>query len=76
MTQPDELKEWLRNPEGLHLECKKASGSFSQDRDLPDYCAALANEGGGKLILGVEDKTHKIVGTKAFEGTVNKLSHE
>lgn len=76
MTHPDELKEWLRHPEGLHLECKKASGSFSLDRDLPDYCAALANEGGGKLILGVEDKTHKIVGTKAFEGTVNKLSHE
>jgi len=76
MTQITEFNEWLKNPEGCNLEFKKAANSFSKDKDLPDYCAALANEGGGKLILGVEDKTHQILGTKAFEGTCNKLSHE
>lgn len=30
------------------------------------YAIALANEGGGKLILGVEDNPRKIVGTSAF----------
>ncbi len=76
MTQIDEFNKWLANPEGLRLEFKAAKNSFNHDRDLPDYCAALANEGGGKLILGVDDKTHKIVGSKAFEGTYNRLSHE
>lgn len=76
MTHIDEFTKWLKNPEGLHLEFKKAANSFSSEKDLPDYCAALANEGGGKLILGVEDKSHKIAGTRAFEGTHQKLSHE
>jgi len=75
MTQIDEFNKWLKNPEGLHLEFKAARNSFSCDTALPDYCAALSNEGGGKLILGVEDKTHKVVGSKAFEGTYNTLSH-
>jgi ATP-dependent DNA helicase RecG len=43
---------------------------------LPDYCSALANEGGGKLVLGVDDKVRKVVGSKAFQGTHNKLSIE
>ena len=73
MTHIDEFNKWLKNPEGLHLEFKAARNSFSCDKDLPDYCAALANEGGGKLILGVEDKTHKIAGSKAFEETYSKL---
>lgn len=74
-TTIQQLERWLRDPESLTLECKLAKNSFSKDRDLPDYCAALANEGGGKLILGVEDEFHKIVGTNAFQGTHQKLSH-
>jgi len=76
MTQIEEFNKWLANPEGLHLEFKAARNSFSHDKDLPDYCAALANEGGGKLILGVDDTTHKVVETKAFGGTYSKLSHD
>ena len=76
MTQIEEFNKWLAKPEGLHLEFKAAKNSFNHDKDLPDYCAALANEGGGKLILGVDDKTHKVVETKAFEGTYSKLSHD
>lgn len=33
------------------------------------YCVALANEGGGKMILGVTDKMpRRIVSTQAFKG--------
>ena len=33
-----------------------------------EYCAALANEGGGKVILGVTDKRPRhVIGTAAFE---------
>ena len=60
----------------MRLEFKAARNQFSRYKNLPDYCAALANEGGGKLILGVDDKKHEVVGTNAFQGTNNKLSHE
>lgn len=74
-TSLEQLNKWLTRNEGLALEFKEAKNHFDSKRDLPDYCAALANEGGGKLILGVNDKGG-VVGTKAFHGTVNKLSHE
>lgn len=52
--------------EDEHLEFKEAKSSFSQDKALR-YCCALANEGGGRLILGVTDqKPRQIVGSAAF----------
>lgn len=75
MTSVEEFDNWLKRPEDSPLEFKTAKNQFNRDKDLPDYCAALANEGGGKLILGVND-SKKIVSTKAFEGTYNRLSHE
>ena len=74
-TSIEIFESWLKRLEGLHLEFKTARNSFSRDKDLPDYCAALANEDGGKLILGV-DPTGRVIGTKAFQGTYNKLSHD
>lgn len=74
-TSDQQFKEWLTKPEGLNLEFKKAENSFSESKDLPDYCAALANEGGGKLILGVTNDK-QITGTKAFEGNADSLSHK
>ncbi len=74
-TSDQQFKEWLTKPEGLNLEFKKAENSFSESKDLPDYCAALANEGGGKLILGVTNDK-QITGTKAFEGNTDSLSHK
>ena len=71
----DELYEIIKNPEDRNLELKSAKNSFSVTKDLPDYCAALSNEGGGKLILGVNE-VGKIVGTRAFENTLNTLPHE
>jgi ATP-dependent DNA helicase RecG len=54
-----------------HLEFKEAKKSFNfenGDKSLLGYCIALANEGGGKLILGVTDAiSRQVVGTNAFE---------
>jgi ATP-dependent DNA helicase RecG len=75
----DELVRLLSRREDSHVEFKAARHSFDRRRDLPDYCAALANEGGGHLILGVrekQDKTGEVTGTSAFLGTHNKLSNE
>lgn len=74
-TSEEQFKEWLQNSEGLNLEFKKAENSFNESKDLPDYCAALANEGGGKLVLGVTNDRW-ITGTKAFMGNVDTLSHK
>ena len=73
-TTDKQFEKWIGKSEGLNLEFKKAENSFSKTKDLPDYCAALANEGGGKLILGV-DNSRNIIGTKAFRGTSDALSH-
>ena len=75
MTTVEEFDIWLTKLEDISLEFKSAKNSFSHSKDLPDYCAALANEKGGKLILGVNNN-REIVGTKAFEGTYNKLSND
>lgn len=61
------LEEWMRDKEGENLEFKKAERNFHFD-SLGRYCAALANEGGGKIILGVTDqRPRKAVGILAFE---------
>lgn len=62
----DQLMSLLASPEDEHLEFKKAESSYSEDKALK-YCCALANEGGGKLVLGVTDaKPRQIVGSRAF----------
>ena len=75
MTTLREFDSWLMKPEGLKLEFKEARNQFSKDKALPDYCAAIANEGGGKLILGVNND-RKVVGTKAFSENHNKVPIE
>ncbi len=62
----DELDGWLAEPEAERLEFKEAKKNF-QFETLAKYCAALANEGGGKIILGVTDKRPRhVVGSAAF----------
>jgi ATP-dependent DNA helicase RecG len=67
---PDEvyLDQLISTPrEHRTLEFKAAKNSFSFDETLK-YCAALSNEGGGILLLGVTDKFPRAVtGTRAFE---------
>jgi len=60
------LERWLTDPEGECLEFKEAKTQFDSEK-LTRYCVALANEGGGRIILGVSDKLPRhVVGTKAF----------
>jgi ATP-dependent DNA helicase RecG len=66
ITTPEQIELWLSEPEGERLEFKSASHNFHFEK-LLDYCVALANEGGGKIILGVSDRRPRIVvGTAAF----------
>ncbi len=65
-TTLKQLETWIRSMEDEHLEFKLAGRQFDSEK-LTRYCIALANEGGGKLILGVTDKPpRKIEGTRAF----------
>ena len=62
----DELQTWMNDKEDEHLEFKEAKTKFHFET-LVKYCAALANEGGGKMILGVTDKLpRRVVGSQAF----------
>jgi ATP-dependent DNA helicase RecG len=67
MTTPlDQLQTWLHAKEDEHLEFKEAKHNFHFET-LVKYCVALANEGGGKMILGVTDKPPRtVVGSQAF----------
>ncbi len=67
VTTVEQLEAWMQaGPEDEHLEFKAARTQFDGDT-LARYCVALANERGGKLILGVSDKRpRKVVGTNAF----------
>jgi ATP-dependent DNA helicase RecG len=62
-----DLQRWLSAPsETEHLEFKAAENQFDSDK-LVNYCCALANEGGGRLILGVTNKLpRQVVGTRAL----------
>lgn len=54
-TSREQLHQWLTEAEGTNIEFKEAKQNYHFDK-LMDYCVALANEGGGKIILGVTDR--------------------
>jgi len=57
----------MSQPEAERLEFKEAKNNFHFER-LAKYCAALSNEGGGTIILGVTDRRpRRVVGTSVFE---------
>ena len=66
-TTPEQIDHWRQSPsEHPRLEFKEAKTQFD-NRRLYEYCVALANEGGGYLLLGVADKPPRpVVGTQAF----------
>lgn len=66
-TSIEQLTEWMSAPkETEFLEFKEAGNHFDNDK-LARYCVAIANEGGGNLILGITDKLpRRVVGTNAF----------
>jgi len=61
-----ELDAWLSEPEAERLEFKEAKSNFHFET-LARYCAALANEGGGKIIFGVTDRRpRRVVGSTVY----------
>jgi predicted HTH transcriptional regulator len=70
-TTPEQIDLWRSAPsEHQRLEFKEAKTQFAYDK-LCQYCVALANEGGGQILLGVADKPPRpIVGTSAVNDPV------
>jgi predicted HTH transcriptional regulator len=68
----EQVDLWCQLPsEHQKLEFKEAKQTFDRDK-LSKYCVALANEGGGYLVLGITDKVpRQIVGSAAFPNLVD-----
>lgn len=66
-TSLEQIHRLMTALEGERLEFKEAKKSYPFDK-LLTYCAAIANEGGGRIILGVSDqRPRQIVGSLAFK---------
>ena len=67
VTAPEQIDLWRQSfSEYQTLEFKEAKTQFDNEK-LYKYCVAIANEGGGKLVLGVADQPPRlVVGTRAF----------
>lgn len=62
-----EISWLLEAKEGENIEFKKAENNFEFD-ELTKYSCAIANQGGGYVVLGITDKRpRQIVGSHAFE---------
>jgi predicted HTH transcriptional regulator len=70
-TSPQQIDTWLSSPsEHQRLEFKEAKIQFDNNK-LYRYCVAIANEGGGHLLLGVSDAPpRKVVGSQAFNNPI------
>ena len=68
---PEQIDVWRNaRSETQNLELKEAKNQ-KDNKKLYKYCVALANEGGGYLVLGVANKApRKVVGSMAFQDTV------
>jgi predicted HTH transcriptional regulator len=75
MITPQQIDLWLSTQtEHQRLEFKEAKTQLD-NRRLYKYCVAIANEGGGHLILGVSNaKPRKIVGSAAVNNPVEMVS--
>lgn len=67
VTTPAQIDLWRSSPsETQSLEFKEAKSSYDREK-LAKYCIAIANEGGGTLLLGIADKPPRpVVGSAAF----------
>jgi len=69
------IERWIEGKEDEHCEFKEAKYGFDKTA-LTEYCIALANEGGGYLILGVtNEKPRIVIGSQAYLGTLDELKH-
>lgn len=66
MTTPAQFDSYLSAPEGSRIEYKEAKNNYHFE-NLVKYCVALANEGGGVILMGLSDtRPRQVVGTLAF----------
>lgn len=74
------IEDLLMAKEGEQIQFKEAKRRFDSD-EAAQICCALANCGGGMLVLGITDKRpRKVVGSEAFDqpertrkGLIDKL---
>ena len=67
MPYSDSIQELLEAKEGEHVQFKEAKNRFDFG-ETAKCCCALANDGGGKLVSGITDKSpHNVVGSAAFD---------
>lgn len=71
MITPVQIDLWRQvSSEVQNLEFKEAKTQFDWKK-LCEYCVALANEGGGHLVLGIANSPPRaIVGSSAFQNPV------
>ncbi len=72
VTTVSQTDLWRSSPlETQILEFKEAKASYDREK-LNEYCVAIANEGGGHLVLGiVDEKPRRVVGSNAFSNLVD-----
>lgn len=64
-TTTEQLNAWLAIQDEGCIEFKEAKNSYSEIK-IFQYCIAITNEGGGKLILGIaNEKPRQVIGTHA-----------
>jgi ATP-dependent DNA helicase RecG len=70
-TTPEQIDRWREaRSEYERLEFKEAKTQFDTQK-LYEYCVALANEGGGHLLLGISNKPPRpVVGTRACNNPI------
>lgn len=67
MEYADSVQELLEAKEGEHIQFKEAKRKFDFS-EAARCCCALANDGGGKFVLGITDKRpRQVVGSMAFD---------
>jgi hypothetical protein len=60
----EQLERWIAAEEDEHLEFKEANNRFDFEL-LVKYCCAFANEGGGRIVLGISDaRPRRVVGSQ------------
>lgn len=65
-TTPHQIDLWRGiSSENQRIEFKEAKNQFDYEKSLK-YCVALANEGGGILLFGIQDKPPRPVVGSAF----------
>jgi predicted HTH transcriptional regulator len=71
-TTTAQIDLWRQEPsESQILEFKEAKSSFDREK-LAEYCVAIANEGGGHLLLGVANTPPRaVVGSQAFPNLID-----